>query len=228
MSCFPNAVPTATHKHAPSRPGTPLPGARTDLGGYTAPNEIQHFISRKETINLDRAHTQAQKQRDSALQRGNKLRLSERSRVARSVWHVKLFTIFGDTWMNQESDCYLDIWQRKRKYHGGRFNRLLLWHLLSSYAISRNNYLFMLTWKWELAGREGKCSDCSSYLFCWDLLNILHGHRSNTQWNILRRHLGLPQMMANNHFINIDASFPTIVISFLEWCVMNHMPGVYQ
>lgn len=48
--------------------GLPSPGARTDLGGYTAPNEIQHFISRKETINLDRAHTQAQK-RDSALQR---------------------------------------------------------------------------------------------------------------------------------------------------------------
>lgn len=34
-------------------------------------------------------------------------------------------TVFGDTWLNHESDGYLDIWQLKGKDCGGDFHCLL-------------------------------------------------------------------------------------------------------
>lgn len=53
----------------------------------------------------------------------------------------------------------------------------------------------LFTWKYELAEKERKCSDCYRYLFYWDLLYIFHGYGTNQWLNTLKMHLGLQQVM---------------------------------
>ena len=86
---------------------------------------------------------------------------------------------------------------------------------------------FLFTWQWEPGNREGRCSVIDTF-FYWNLFHVLHGYRSNQQYDFLRRHLGLQQMMLENYFIKVDASFPTIISSFLEQYIVNNVPGAHE
>lgn len=152
--------------------------------------------------------------------RRKKMRLFEENCFPMSAAHVTTFTVFEDTgWIMKVIVTQIPGNSKESTV----FSSIICFCQIPSVQMTAS----LFTRKWEPAGREGQCSDCNRYLLSWDLLYIVHGY-STKQWeNILRRHLGVPQITAKNHFIKVYASFPTIIISFLEQCVMNNKLYVY-